>query len=175
MWKLQSLRALIESANPDLVRDPQNLIVLAHEGRTVSTLAGGLSFEYEYTIEITVLNYVGHTDALFVPLLAWVRVHQSELLDNPKTQAKGLEFNVELLELSSCDIAIRVPVTERVVVKADEDHPTRLIAEHPPEPGVPGMAGMAERWELYLKDQLLAQWDMEIPPERARFESLRFF
>lgn len=174
MWKLQSLRKIIESANPDLERDPQNLIVLATGGRAVSTLAGGLSFECAYTIDVTVLNYTGHTDALFVPLLAWVRVHQSELLANPTTQAKGLEFNVEMLDLNAVDIVIRVPVTERVIVQADPSHATRLTAEHPPEPEVPGMGGMAERWQLFLKDELLAQWDMDIPEERQRFDSLRF-
>lgn len=172
MWKLQSLRNLIESANPDLKRDPQNLIVLASEGRAVSTLARSLSFEYAYTIDITVLNYTGHTDALFVPLIAWLRVHQSELLDNPTTQAKGLEFNVELLETDACDIGIRVPVTERVIVTADKDHPTRLNAEHPPEPALPGASGMAEHWQLFLKEQLLAEWHIAVAPEIARFDEL---
>lgn len=174
MWKLQSLRNLIESANPDLKRDPQNLIVFARQGRTVSTLAGGLSFEYEYTIEVTVLNYVGHTDALFVPILAWVRIHQSELLANPKSQAKGIEFNVELLENNSADIGISVPVTERVIVQEDPAHPTRLNAVHPPEPRHPGFTAMAEHWQLYLKDELLAEWHIEESVERQRFDDLRF-
>lgn len=169
MWKLQSLRNLIESAVPDLARDPQNLIVLAREGRAVSTLARSLSFEYAYIIDVTVLNYVGHTDALFVPILAWLRVHQSELLDNPQTQAKGLEFNVELLEDNAADIVIRVPVTERVIVTPDPTHPTRLTAEHPPEPLLPGLSGMAEQWQLLMKDKLLAEWRIEIPPEQSRF------
>ena len=46
MWKLQSLRKLIESAVPDLKRDPERLIVMATDGAAVSTLAAGLSFEY---------------------------------------------------------------------------------------------------------------------------------
>ena len=73
MWKLPSLRRLIEAAVPDLARDPERLIVIATDGQAVSTLAGGLSFEYRYTAAITILDYAGHTDALFVPVLAWVR------------------------------------------------------------------------------------------------------
>jgi len=174
MWKLQSLRNIIESANPDLKRDPQNLIVIAQQGRAVSTLAGGLSFEYEYTIDVTVLNYVGHTDALFVPILAWVRVNQSDLLAHPEKQAKGLAFRVELMDNNAADVEIRVPVTERVIVQPDTTHPTRLNAFHPPEPEHPGMNAMAEHWQLYLKEQLLAEWHMDVPEERSRFEDLRF-
>ena len=89
MWKLQSLRKLIESAVPDLKRDPERLIVMATDGAAVSTLAAGLSFEYRYTAAITVLDYTGHTDALFVPILAWARVNQSDVLDNPTSQRRG--------------------------------------------------------------------------------------
>lgn len=86
MWKLQSLRSLIESAVPELKRDPERLIVMATDGAAVSTLAGGLSFEYRYTAAITVLDYTGHTDAPFAPILAWVRVNQSDA-GQPKARA----------------------------------------------------------------------------------------
>ena len=101
MWKLQSLRSLIESAVPELKRDPERLIVMATDGAAVSTLAGGLSFEYRYTAAITVLDYTGHTDALFVPILAWVRVNQSDVLDNPTSQSRGIEL-LALPEIGNC-------------------------------------------------------------------------
>lgn len=173
MWKLQSLRNIIERSNPELERDPQRLIVLANEGKVISTFAGGLSFEYSYTIEVIVLDYAGHTDALFVPIIAWIRTHQSELLANQQSQDRGLEFRFEPLTDLTADIGIRVPVTERVVVKPDAAHPTRLNAEHPPEPEPLGLNAMAEHWQLYLKDKLIAEWSMDVPEERARFDSLR--
>lgn len=171
MWKLNSLRQLVQAAVPDLARDPERLIVMANDGQAVSTLAGGLSFEYRYTAAITVLDYTGHTDALFVPILAWVRVNQSDLLDNPTSQARGIEFNVEHLNTAAVDIGIRVPLTERAIVRADPAHATRFTVTHPPEPSlVEGSAtDQLERWELWMKDQLLAQWDMPPPPEIARF------
>lgn len=169
MWKLQSLRKVIEEAVPDLKRDPERLIVMATDGNAVSTLAGGLSFEYRYTAAITVLDYTGHTDALFVPILAWVRVHQSELLANPQSQADGVEFTVEHLSTTTVDIGIRVPLTERAIVKTDPDHATRVVVTHPAEPCHPGTACMPERWELWIKEQKLAEWDIALPPERSRF------
>jgi len=169
VWKLPSLRRLIETAVPELARDPERLIVMAADGQAVSTLAGGLSFEYRYTAAITVLDYTGHTDALFVPILAWVRVHQSELLDSPATQDRGVEFLVEHLNTAAVDIGIRVPLTERAIVRPDQAHPTRFHVTHPAEPCHPGGQCLPEHWELWLKDQKLAEWDIAAPPERARF------
>ncbi len=171
MWKLTSLRQLVQAAVPDLARDPERLIVMASDGQAVSTLAGGLSFEYRYTAAITVLDYTGHTDALFVPIIAWVRLHQSELLDNPTSQTRGIEFSVEHLNTAAVDIGIRVPLTERAIVRADPTHATRFTVTHPPEPAHPGGTTITqlERWELWMKEQLLAQWDMPPPPEIARF------
>lgn len=170
MWKLQSLRQIIETAVPDLKRDPERLIVMANDGRAVSTLAGGLSFEYQYVAAITVLDYTGHTDALFVPILAWVRVHQSELLDNPQSQARGVEFTVEHLNTAAVDIGIRVPLTERAIVTSDADHPTRFNVKHPAEPEHPGGGpSMREHWELWMQGKKLAEWDLTERAERMRF------
>ena len=169
MWKLQSLRSLIESAVPELKRDPERLIVMATDGAAVSTLAGGLSFEYRYTAAITVLDYTGHTDALFVPILAWVRVNQSDVLDNPKSQSRGVEFSVEHLNTSAVDIGIRVPLTERAIVKPDPQHATRFNVTHPKEPCHPGGQCLPEHWELWLQDKKLAEWDIPAPQEKSRF------
>ena len=169
MWKLQSLRSLIESAVPELKRDPERLIVMATDGAAVSTLAGGLSFEYRYTAAITVLDYTGHTDALFVPILAWVRVNQSDVLDNPTSQSRGIEFSVDHLNTSAVDIGIRVPLTERAIVKPDPQHATRFNVTHPKEPCHPGGQCLPEHWELWLQDKKLAEWDIPAPPEKARF------
>ncbi|RYF02235.1 MAG: phage tail protein [Comamonadaceae bacterium] len=170
MYKLQSLRELIESAVPALKREPQNLIVMATEGKAVSTMAGGLSFEYAYTIAATVLDYTGHTDALFVPLLAWVRLHQPDLLENPQAQAGGIGFTVEHLNTEAVDIGIRVNVTERAIVSVDPAHATRFNVSHPHEPCHPGAQCLPEHWELWLKHEKLAEWDLPLPPERDRFD-----
>lgn len=169
MWKLQSLRNLIERAVPELARDPDRLIVMAADGRAVSTLAGGLSFEYRYTAAITVLDYTGHTDALFVPILAWLRRHQSDLLDNPQSQGEGVQFQVEHLNPVAADIGIRVPITERAIVRPDDAHPTRYNVTHPAEPCHPGRQCVPEHWELWLKDTKLAEWDIPAPAENPRF------
>jgi len=170
MWKLHSLRRLIEQSVPELAQNPERLIVMADEGRVITSLAGGLSYEYQYDAEITILDYNGHTDAIFVPLVAWIRVNQSDLLDNTAKRDRALSFVVNHLNNTAADIGISIPLTERAIVKADETHPTRFNVTHPKEPCHPGMPCMPEHWELWLKDQKLTEWDIELPPERSRFE-----
>ena len=170
MLKLQSLRALIERVVPDLARDPERLIVMASNGQAVCTGTVSLSFEYQYTATITVLDYTGHTDALIVPLLAWIKVNQPELLDNPQLRDKALRFSVEHLNTNAVDIGIEIDITERAIVRPGIDHPTRLTITHPDEPSQAGLVYLAEHWELWLRDEAkLAEWDLYPPPAKALF------
>lgn len=169
MLKLQSLRRVIEQAVPDLVRDPERLIVIAGKGRAVATGTDSLSFEYRYTAYVTVLDYTGHMDALILPVLAWAKRHQSELFENPARRDDALRFNVDYLNTEAVDVGLEIELTERAIVTADAAHPTRVHVEHPPEPCHIGRPCLPELWELWLRDQLLAQWRIEPPASSDRF------
>lgn len=186
MLKLASLRALIEQCVPELQRDPERLLVVGEGGQIVATGTGTLSFEYRYKAFITILDYAGHTDALFVPLLAWMQVNQPEQLDNPERREHAIEFEVNHLNTASADIGIWLQLTERAVVKPDPrpGAPRRVSILHPDEPrhaGEPSVPGhdyangapnepWLEHWELWMKDAKLAEWDIPPPPLREWFK-----
>lgn len=155
MIKPQSLRDLLASALPDLARDPDRLLIFIDRGSVVSTLAPGRSFEYRYTLNLIITDYAGHPDAVMVPLLDWIRVNQPELLANDKRRGE-IAFEVDVLANDKVDMDIKLPLTERVGVHAGADG--ALTIEHYPEPVIeqPYPPG---RWRLYLKDDLLAEWD----------------
>lgn len=156
MYKPASLRTFLAAANPELARDPDRLLVFIDEGRLLSTLAPGLSFEYAYTLNLVLTDYAGHPDAVMAPLLAWVRQHQPELLANP--EARGtITFEADLLANDKVDLSIKVPLTERVGVHRRPSG-DGLDIEHYPEP-VPDVPLQAGRWTLYLRDEVVAQWD----------------
>lgn len=168
MLKLGSLRALLEQAVPELQRDPHRLLVMGDNGRVSCTGTAGLSFEYQYTAYVTVLDYTGHADALMVPVLAWLKINQ------PEATKDALRFAINPVDGGAVDIGIELDLTERAIVKAAADHPTRLTVTHPPEPALVGLATFggdmvqqAEHWELWLKDEKLAEWDL-LPPDFAR-------
>lgn len=90
MIKPASLRAHLVAALPDLARDADRLLVFIDAGSLVSTFQPGLSFEYQYTLNLIVADYAGHPDSVMLPLLEWVQVNQSELLSNPARVARLL-------------------------------------------------------------------------------------
>lgn len=158
MYKPESLRALMTAVNPELARDPDRLVVFIDEGSMVSTFAEGLSFEYRYTLNLVFTDFAGHPDAIMVPLLTWIKVHQSELLANP-TNRERIAFEADLLSNDAVDLSIKIPLTERVGV-----HPRPgggHNVEHYPEPQLE-VALQAQHWQIWLKDELIAEWD--VPP-----------
>lgn len=159
MLKPGSLRAHLTAALPELARDPERLVVLARAGRIITTGTAALSFEYAYTLQMIVLDYAGHADAVMVPLLAWLKRHQPELMDNPDTRDKAIRFEVEYLTPQTIDLSIEVDITERVLVRPRDRAPGGLNVIHVPEPPHPGNIEQHEHWTLWLKDELLAEWD----------------
>lgn len=164
MYKPASLRQHLTSALPELQRDPEKLAISAVGGRMVSGGRASLSFEYQYTLRIILLDFAAHADAVAVPLLAWLRAHQPDLLDNAERRARDLRFEVDFLNSETVDLQIEVELTERVVVRPDQAAAGRLQALHPEEPRLPEDRPLAEHWELWLKDDLLASWDLPAQP-----------
>lgn len=153
MIKPASLRTAIEAALPDVRRDPDRLLVYIDEGSIRCTAAPSLSFEYAYTLHLVMLDYAAHTDTVMVPLLAWVARHQPELLANPDRQRDGVTFEADLLNRTSMDLAVRIQLTERVVVKAQPGG--GYTAEHVGEPPADPYEGVVDTWTLELPPWLI--------------------
>jgi hypothetical protein len=152
--KPQHLREHLAAALPELRRDPDRLQVYLDEGQIVATGVPGLSFEYRYTLNVLITDYAGHPDAVIVPLLAWLAVHQPELLHNPG-QRQAIRFEADLLDAGRVDLSIAMPLTERVGVHRRPEGGHRV--EHYPEP-IPEHLPPGEHWQLYLRDELVAEW-----------------
>ena len=160
MLKPSSLRAHITAAVPELARDPERLVVLARAGRTITTGTAALSFEYAYTLQMIVLDYAGHADAIVVPVLAWIARNQPELFDNPERAKQALRFDVEYLTAHTIDLALEIDLTERVLVRQRPNaEPGALELHHVPEPPHPAHIDKPEHWSLWLRDEKLAEWD----------------
>lgn len=158
MLKPGLLRRHLTDANPNIRRNPDRMHIFAESGNVVSTGARSLSFEYQYTLNIIVTDYAGHADAIIVPLLAWVRVHQPDLMTNNERRRNGVRFEVEYLNQQAIDLLIEVDLTERVLVSREDG---RLRADHVGEPADPDYPLVAEEVELWLRDEKIAQWRVE--------------
>lgn len=175
MYKPQSLLAHLQAAVPALRTSPDQLSMLVREGRIVAAGAASLSFEYQFTVQLVALDFAEHPDALVVPILAWLRVHEPEMIDNPDMRAKSLRFEAAYLNRKAVDLSIEIDLTERVVVARrpvvqPADPLTtfeRWDIRHPTEPTRVGTAPTREHWEIWDQHavELLATWSIE--PERV--------
>jgi|SRR5450830_822517 len=155
MIKPASLRAHLTAANPELQRDPDKLLVFTDEGSVVANATPSLSFEYRYTLNLIVTDYPGTADAIIVPLLAWMHVHQHDMLGNPDTAKTCIRYEVDFNNHDSIDLSIKLTLTEAVAVQKQPDG--RLNIRHLAEPQrTPDYEDVF--WSLYDGDSLLAQW-----------------
>jgi hypothetical protein len=116
MLKPASLRAALTAASPYLAQNPEALSVRIERGEIHSTMHGGLSFEYQYDLIALVTDYADHADMLFLPIIAWLRTAQPDILLNPDRRS-DFAFEVDVLDAKKCDIEIRLSkLTERVTV-----------------------------------------------------------
>lgn len=132
MNKPESLRAHLLATVPELERNPDRLLVFIDDGSIRCTAARTLSWEYAYRLQLILTDYAGHPDAVTLPLLGWLRVHQPELLANVDKAHEGIHFEADILANDKVDLAITLPLTERVVVGRDANGTTTLT--HPAEP-----------------------------------------
>lgn len=158
MLKPDSLRAFLTNALPELARNPDQLLIFIDRGSLVATGVPGLSFEYQYTLNLILLDLAVHPDVVMVPLLAWVSQHQSELLHNP-TRRGEIAFEADIQANDRIDLDIKLPLTERVGVHPRPDG-AGMDIEHYPEPQLDNPLLAVTHWQLYLKGELLAEWDV---------------
>jgi hypothetical protein len=120
MNKANSFRTALTAALPALATDPDKLLVFIDAGRVIATDAPSLSFEYRFTLNAILLDFAGDADTVFVALLAWVKRNQSDLLANETTRKDGISFEAEHLTNDTCDLSIKLQLSESVVVGADD-------------------------------------------------------
>ena len=155
MNKPDSLRNHLLAAVPELHKNPDRLLVFIDNGTVPSTAAVGLSFEYAYTLNVILTDFAGHPDALMIPLLAWLLVNQHELIANLEKGKDAIKFEADILDNSKVDLSIELPLTERVIVKKQDDG--TLQVSHPDEPQLEPFLPAGD-WKLYAGESLLAEW-----------------
>jgi hypothetical protein len=134
MNKAATFRQAITAAVPSLNDDPDKLLVFVDNGRINATNADSLSFEYRFVLNAILLDFAGDADTVFVALLAWVKLNQSDLLANDTERKDGITFEVEHLTNSTCDLSIKLALTESVVVGVDGEGVQQITHVDEPVP-----------------------------------------
>lgn len=162
MIKPASLRAALIACNTALKTAPESFHTFIEQGTVRASMGRGNGWRYHYTLHILLTDFAGHPDSLFAPLIAWVRENQPDLLLG-QDDKKEIGFEVDVLNDTTYDIAIKLPLSESVVLTEVDG---QITATHTPEPKLDAYEGWT--WELFVKGVQI-DWppktaeDMNIP------------
>lgn len=147
MNKPESLRTHLLATIGELKHNPDRLLIFIVNGKIRCTAAASLSFEYSFDLLVILTDFAGHPDSVMLPLLGWLKVNQSELLENLEKVADGIKFEADLIDKSKVDMSLVLPLTERVVVRTDDEGNVTII--HPGEPQHnPDCPGKGPEWSV---------------------------
>lgn len=154
MLKPDSLRKTLTDAVPVLRTNPDMLRLYVDNGQIASTLATSLSFEKRYTLNVVVTDFTGELDLLLVPVLAWLREHQPDIMTTDEGRKKGFTWIADINNDNSVDISISLILTERTLVKqvGAALHIDNIPEPAPPEP-------VTRPMELWMRDELVSEWN----------------
>ncbi len=133
MNKPESLRAHLLATVADFKHDPDRLLIFIDNGKVRCTAAHTLSFEYSFDLQIILTEFAGHPDSVMLPILGWLSVNQSELLENLDKVKNGIQFEADILDKNKVDLSITLALTERVVVGKDDQGVTTVRHQNEPQ------------------------------------------
>jgi hypothetical protein len=135
MLKPKLLRQALTDSLQLFQTNPERLKMFVDGGRIVSTLAPSLSFENQYTLTLFIEDFPDDVDYLFVPILAWLREHQPDIMATEEKRRTGFIHKVDVMSDVLSDIRIDLQLTERAIVKEVDG---ALHVDHALEPTWPG-------------------------------------
>ncbi|KFK93369.1 MULTISPECIES: phage tail protein [unclassified Serratia (in: enterobacteria)] len=154
MLKPKSLRHALNNAVPVLRDNPEMLRIFIDSGSIAATLAASLSFENRYTLNIMVTDFQGDIDLLLVPIEAWLRENQPDIMTTDEGKKHGFTYIADINNDESHDISISLKLTERTLVKEVD---RALHVSHAPEPPPP--VPVVRPMQLYINGELVSEWD----------------
>lgn len=154
MLKPDSLRKALTESVPVLSKNPEMLRLFIDNGKINSTLAASLSFEKQYTLNVVVTDFTDDFDLLLVPVLAWLREQQPDIMASEEGRKKGFTWYADINTDNSFDVSISLLLTERTIVKQVEKalHVKNIPEPAPPEP-------VTRPVELYINGELVSKWN----------------
>lgn len=121
MIKINSLRAALDLALPELRGDPDKLVIFVDRGRIVSRLSPGLAFEYRYEATLWLPGLTGGSDRVMLPLLLWLRTNQPDIFQRFDRDDTAIVFAADIVDAATADVMIKFELTEGVVATPRAD------------------------------------------------------
>lgn len=153
MLKPDTLRKALTDAVPALHNNPDTLRLWVDKGSNTATFAPSLSFEKQFNLNVAVSAFSGDIDTIFVPIMAWLRDNQPDILTVEAGQRGCFSWSLTTNSDGTQDLLIILQLTERTKVTEVDG---ALHAETLPEPLPPAL--VTRPVELYINGELVSRW-----------------
>lgn len=115
MLKPKSLQKALNDAVPVLKANPEMMRIFIDSGSIGATLAASLSFENRYTLNVVVTDFTGDLDLLLVPVGAWLRENQPDIMTTEEGKKQGFTYIADINNNESLDVSINLRLTSQSV------------------------------------------------------------
>ena len=162
MRKIDTLRAAILDALPELNRDPDRLRMWIEKGsgQATSTQSQGLAFAFQ--LNVLVVELASDIAVLGLAVVRWMRVNQPDLL---VPGATGFDFDADILDNGTADVHLQLQLDQAVSATPLAGGKFKLEYRGEPDPLFAGDLGViteqqAPRLAGYTVEEDLPPWEV---------------
>ncbi|MEJ4046238.1 phage tail protein [Erwinia sp. SLM-02] len=117
MNKPQSLYEALVHGVPYLREHPEKMRPSVRNGALVATGGHSASWEYRYTLNVTIDGYDDEPHRLMIPVMLWLNDNQPDAINNPALREKVFTFSITpCADGSNNNVRLSLRLTERVLL-----------------------------------------------------------
>ncbi|PNU06477.1 phage tail protein [Novosphingobium guangzhouense] len=131
MRKIDTLKAAIFAALPELGTDPDRIRIWIERGTAKSTQTGTRGLAYAFQLNVLVVEMASDISILFLAVFQWMRVNQPDLM-MPNADAIG--FDAEILDNGTADVLLQLQLDQAVSAAPRADGGFDLQYQGEPDP-----------------------------------------
>lgn len=131
MEKIDSLRAALTAAMPDIADQPDRLRLWIDQGAVRAPMTISHGFAYTFRLNILIIEMACDIRIPTLAIVSWLRVNQPAAL---APNADAFAFDVDILDTQAVDLLIAIDLTQNVDVTMDGDGAATLAWVPEPDP-----------------------------------------
>lgn len=113
MLKIDTLRAAITQAIPELAQSPENLRIWIERGAGRCQGTASDAFGFTFQANVLIVEMSADLAVLAHAIFRWLRVNQPDLLVPGK---EGFTFDADILDNRTADVLLQIQLTQNVTV-----------------------------------------------------------
>lgn len=131
MLKIDTLRAAITAAIPELAQSPENLRIWIERGAGRCQGTPTDAFGFTFQANVLIVEMSADLAVLAHAIFRWLRVNQPELLTPGRD---GFTFDADILDNKTADVLLQIQLTQNVTVAPREAGGFNLAYLPEPDP-----------------------------------------